>query len=94
MANGFYEWHGTQVSEAVLSVLQGEMQGGWATEAESKATIRDTFERTGYLLDPHTAVAKHVIDNAGHWRDDDPSVPVLISSTVRHATLIRLHCLS
>ena len=40
------------------------------------------FERTGYLLDPHTAVAKHVVDNAP--RPDEAEVPMLISSTAHY----------
>ena len=74
-----------QVSDQVLEVLQSEMRGGWATEAESKAAISSTFERTGYLLDPHTAVAKHVIDTVGHeWCGGSDGVPVLISSTAHY----------
>lgn len=31
-------------------------------EDECAKCIKTVFERTGYLLDPHTAVAKHVAD--------------------------------
>ena len=34
--------------------------GGYAKEEETKKTIKETFERTGYVLDPHTAVATFV----------------------------------
>lgn len=34
--------------------------GGYATEAETKAVIRDTYRSTGYVMDTHTAVAAHV----------------------------------
>jgi hypothetical protein len=51
-----------QVAPAVLEVLQGMMAGGWASEAQCEQTIADVHARTGYLLDPHTAVAKCVVD--------------------------------
>ncbi len=34
--------------------------GGYATEDETRAAIRAMYERTGYVMDTHTAVASHV----------------------------------
>lgn len=34
--------------------------GGYATEEETMAAIRDTYNSTGYVMDTHTAVASHV----------------------------------
>ena len=48
--------------------------------AECLTAIRETFERTGYLMDPHTAVAYKV---AEHLRED--GVPVVIASTAHWA---------
>lgn len=42
-----------QVSKALLQ----DMRGGFAGEAETAAAIRKVFEREGYAMDPHTAVA-------------------------------------
>ena len=46
-----------------------DFEGGYATEAETKAAIHDTYEKTGYVMDTHTAVAAHVSrayrDNSG-----------------------------
>lgn len=39
----------------------GLLQSGSANRAETLATIGDTYRSTGYLLDPHTAVAMHVL---------------------------------
>lgn len=71
-----------ELSPALFAMLNKEFTGGWATEEECGATIKDVFERTGYLLDPHTAVAKHVIDAAP--RPDEDTVPMLISSTAHY----------
>ena len=37
-----------------------DFAGGFATEAETAETIRRTYERTGYVMDTHTAVAAGV----------------------------------
>lgn len=75
-----------QVSEAVLRVLRQEMRGGWADEEQCKASVGATYQRTGYLLDPHTAVAKHVVDEqsatGSGWNEE--AVPILISSTAHY----------
>ena len=34
--------------------------GGYATEEDTDRAIRETYEKTGYVLDPHTAVATFV----------------------------------
>ena len=34
--------------------------GGFATEEETRAAIRNMYERAGYVMDTHTAVASHV----------------------------------
>ncbi len=37
-----------------------DFEGGFATEEDTRAAIRDTYNSTGYVMDPHTAVASHV----------------------------------
>ena len=39
-----------------------EFLWGYASEDETKATIAKTFREENYLIDPHTAVAKHIVD--------------------------------
>ena len=34
----------------------GDFVGGFATEEETKETIKNTYEKTGYVMDTHTAV--------------------------------------
>lgn len=40
----------------------GAFVGGWLTDAETLDVIRSVYKRSGYLLDPHTAVAVGVTD--------------------------------
>ena len=45
-----------------LNTLQSLMWSSYATVEQTEAAIRDTYEKTGYTLDPHTAVGKWVYD--------------------------------
>ena len=38
---------------------------GYASEDETKSTIEKTFREDNYLIDPHTAVAKNIVDKLG-----------------------------
>ena len=38
---------------------------GYASEEETKNTIAKTFKEEGYLMDPHTGVAKNIVDKLG-----------------------------
>lgn len=62
-----------------LRELQDEFWAGFATEEETMKAIKDSYERYGYLLDPHTAVGYKVYQNYKE-RTGDPS-PTIIAST-------------
>ncbi|MBO5621938.1 MAG: threonine synthase, partial [Butyrivibrio sp.] len=53
--------------------------GGFATEEETFATIRDLFDNSGYLIDTHTAVAASVYDRYRKETGDD-TVTVIAST--------------
>ncbi len=42
-----------------------EFLSGYASEKETKTTIKNVYEDEGYLIDPHTSVAKTVVDKLG-----------------------------
>ncbi len=44
--------------------------GGYATEYETAKMICDTYRATGYVMDPHTAVAAYVCKSYQEKRDD------------------------
>lgn len=50
----------TSLPESVVAAIRAGFGSGRAVEAEVAATIADTLRRTGYLLDPHSAVGVHV----------------------------------
>ena len=56
-----------------------DFAGGYATEQETLETIRAAYERTGYVMDTHTAVAAHVC--AQYRKDHDDDRKCLVAST-------------
>ncbi len=56
-AKGFYT-----VPEAVLDEIRSTFSCGRADDAQTRRTILDTWRELDVLIDPHTAVAKHVLD--------------------------------
>ncbi len=56
-----------------------DFSGGFATEEECAATIRKTYERTGYVMDTHTAVAAAVC--AQYRKDSRDDKKCLVAST-------------
>ena len=62
-----------------MSVKLADFDGGVATEAECAETIRKTYERTGYVMDTHTAVAASVC--AKYRRDSGDGRKCLVAST-------------
>ncbi|XP_033122646.1 threonine synthase-like 1 [Anneissia japonica] len=68
-----------QVSQDVLERMQRDILADWCSEETCSKTINDVFQKTGYLLDTHTAVAKAVAD-----RFPSESVPMMICSTAHY----------
>jgi threonine synthase len=48
------------IEAPALAAIRGEFGAGRADMTETAATIRATLDKSGYLLDPHTATAVHV----------------------------------
>lgn len=68
-----------QVDPETFRAVRAIFTGDFVTNDESLATVRRVFEETGYLLDPHTAVAWEVAERT---RDENP---VLVVSTAHWA---------
>ena len=60
MMDGLKQSGGFALPETALAAIRREFSAGTTGEAETKATIAQTFKGSGYLLDPHTAVGVHV----------------------------------
>ena len=71
--NGKYE-----ITEEMREKLS-DFFGGYATEKETFATIKNIFDKTGYLMDTHTAVASSVYSKYVSETKDD-TVTVIAST--------------
>jgi threonine synthase len=68
------------IDESLLKNIQQEIQGDWANEEQCLTMIRQVYNETKQLIDPHTAVAVHVADKYTF----DEHVPMLISATAHY----------
>jgi threonine synthase len=64
-----------QIKEAVGSVFKC----GQCTDEETKAVIKETFDKLGYLIDTHTAVAVHVLKK--YREQTKETTPCVVVST-------------
>ncbi len=67
---------------AITPQMRGQLAdfvGGYATEEETAATIKDLYEKTGYIIDTHTAVAASVYTKYRKEHADDAKT--VIAST-------------
>jgi threonine synthase len=71
-------WFG--IDAAPLAAIRDEFHAGRADEAETAATIRETWRETGFLADPHTAVGLAVAR-----RFAEPGVPMVTLATAHPA---------
>lgn len=66
------------IDETMREALDG-FYGGYATQKEAGERIRAVYEQTGYVLDPHTAVASVVYEK--YRQETGDGKPVVIAST-------------
>jgi threonine synthase len=73
--------HRFRIAEPALAQMRALFGAGHALEDETAAAIRTTRRETGYLIDPHTAVAVAVAEKENR----DPAVPMVVLSTAHPA---------
>ncbi|XP_075068074.1 threonine synthase-like 1 [Mixophyes fleayi] len=69
-----------QLAGYLLHHIQQDLVGDWCSETDCLSAIYSVYDATGYILDPHTAIAKVVAD-----RVQDRACPVIISSTAHYS---------
>jgi threonine synthase len=70
-AEGFY-----RVPDDVMETIRETFSSGRADENQTRAAIKQAWDEYGYLLDPHTAVAAHVLAE----QPDDGVLKVVVST--------------
>uniref|UniRef100_A0A2C9M473 Threonine synthase N-terminal domain-containing protein n=2 Tax=Biomphalaria glabrata TaxID=6526 RepID=A0A2C9M473_BIOGL len=66
-----------KVNNRMKEKLSALFATGYATESNTKCSISNIFKETGYLMDPHTAVAQYVASQHG-------DMTTVISGTAHH----------
>ncbi|KAH9508159.1 Threonine synthase-like 1 [Bulinus truncatus] len=74
---------GVKVNNQIKDRLSEIFKTGYATESNTKDSLLDIFKQTGYLMDPHTAVAQYVAAKKG-----DPDLITIISGTAHYGKFI------
>ena len=73
-AHGWY-----QISRDALNRLQSLFYGGFADQLDTSKSIKEAFEKYGYLLDPHSAVGYNVLQKYREKTGD--GTPAILAST-------------
>ena len=68
-----------QIGAAAHERIQKDFYAGWCSEEDTFACIKRTFEKYGYLLDPHTAVAQAVYEE--YARETGDTTKTVVVST-------------
>ena len=70
-----------EIGAEAIAAIRSEFSAARADEAEVAETIRHVLATSGYLIDPHTAVAMAAARKTAH----DPAVPTVVLSTAHPA---------
>ncbi len=68
-----------KVSESIKEIIDEVFWGDFATDAETKATVKEVYDKYGYVMDTHTAVAQNVYNKYISATSDDTKT--VIAST-------------
>jgi threonine synthase len=68
-----------RVSGRTLAVIQETFWSDWVSDQDTTAAIKDVYDRSHYLVDPHTAVAAKVCQS--YRRATGDNTPAIIVST-------------
>jgi len=68
-----------QISHDALERLQSVFYGGFADRADTSKSIKEAFDKYGYLLDPHSAVGYSVLQK--YREETGDTTPAVLAST-------------
>lgn len=78
-----------QVSDKVLKKLQSQFDAGFCDDDQTRVQIAKTWKEHGYLIDPHTAVAFHVLDEyRARTGDTTPAIAVSTASPFKFCSAV------
>jgi threonine synthase len=68
-----------QISHDALDQLQSLFYGGFADRMDTSKSIKEAFEKYGYLMDPHSAVGYSVLQK--YREETGDKTPTVLAST-------------
>ncbi len=68
-----------KVSDDIKAIIDKVFWGGFATDAETKSTIKEVYDKYGYVMDTHTAVAQNVYNK--YLDETSDATKTVIAST-------------
>jgi threonine synthase len=66
---------------SLMENMRAVFAAGWAGDAAAFAAIRETYEKTGYLMDTHTAVGRRVAEEFARESGDERPMVVLATAS-------------
>jgi threonine synthase len=82
--------NGFEIGEKALKFIKRDFRAGRASESQVAETIRRTLAKTGYLLDPHTAIAAFVA--AKHEKPNSPMVTLSTAHPAKFPAAVKSAC--
>jgi threonine synthase len=79
-----------EIPEEAMKFIRRDFRAGRATEKQVAATIRDTLQETGYLLDPHTATGVFVAKK--HEKPRSPMVTLATAHPAKFPAAVKSAC--
>lgn len=76
-----------QVSDELLDSIKQDFYCGFSTDQEVREAIQSVYQKTGYLMDPHTAVGYKVMRDYQKL-DDTPMVLLSTASPYKFANVV------
>jgi threonine synthase len=70
-----------KISNKIKSSIANDFLSGYCNEQECFDTISNVYNKTGFIIDPHTSVAKNIADRYSNTRSN----PILIAATAHYA---------
>ena len=78
-----------RVDSSIRTKLKKEFSAGYCSDGQTKAMIAKMWSERSYLIDPHTAVAFHVLDEyRAETGDDTPTVVVSTASPFKFCSSV------
>ena len=82
--------NGFDIDPDTLKAIKRDFRAGRASEKQVAETIRDTLARTGYLIDPHTAIGAFVA--AKNERPASPMVTLATAHPAKFPAAVKSAC--